>query len=366
MPTAVLQLAALLSGLIGPPGTVAELPSTAEVVAESLPAHVEPDATSVAPERLKKGEKVRVVDADLALGWLTIEPPASAFAWVDRSAVRNVSKETAQVVATSTLARAGVTGARLPGPPLIILKRGAIVRRLDRPELVVGTGRNATTWLAVAPEPGQVRYVRAEGVVWPITANPEPAAVIRVSLEDSKPGSGKTLLPEIASIEAQHLAVLQEPMERWQFSQVRARYEGLIKTLSDPEAVEAVRHRLDEVARHEEIARSARTFQTIVERSRRRDQEVAMTRHRLAQLEGPGRRPFVAEGLLQPSSREVDGRRVYALIGREGNPVAFLDVPPGLDARSSLAKRVGVRGSVRYNEALGTRLIAVKDLEALE
>jgi hypothetical protein len=54
------------------------------------------------------------------------------------------------------------------------------------------------------------------------------------------------------------------------------------------------------------------------------------------------------------------------LIGREGRAVAYLDIPPGLDARPLLSKRVGVRGGVRYNESLGSRLIAVRDLEALD
>ena len=38
---------------------------------------------------------------------------------------------------------------------------------LDRPPLVVGKGGSATTWLAIAPPPGDVRYVRADGVAWP-------------------------------------------------------------------------------------------------------------------------------------------------------------------------------------------------------
>jgi hypothetical protein len=31
-----------------------------------------------------------------------------------------------------------------------------------------------------------------------------------------------------------------------------------------------------------------------------------------------------------------------------------------------MSKRVGVRGSVRYNESLGARLIAVRDLEPID
>jgi hypothetical protein len=74
----------------------------------------------------------------------------------------------------------------------------------------------------------------------------------------------------------------------------------------------------------------------------------------------------VAEGLVQPSSRQVEGRRVYALIGSEGSPIAYLDIPAGMDARPLVAKRVGVRGAVRHDETLGSKLIAVRDLESLE
>ena len=54
------------------------------------------------------------------------------------------------------------------------------------------------------------------------------------------------------------------------------------------------------------------------------------------------------------------------MIGDEGRPVAYLDVPAGLDARPIVSKRVGVRGSVRYEERLGAKLIAVRDFETLE
>jgi hypothetical protein len=180
---------------------------------------------------------------------------------------------------------------------------------------------------------------------------------------------GATALPaEVARIEAEHRGVLGGPIEGWQLGHVRSSYEELLKRTTDPAAADAVRARLDLVARHEEMARSARAIETILARSRRRDQIVAMTRRRLAVLEREGaqRSPYVVEGLIHPSSREVEGRRVYTLIGADGAPVAYLDIPPGLDARPLLVRRVGVRGSVHYNEALGTRLIAVHDLEPLD
>ena len=271
-----------------------------------------------------------------------------------------------RVIAQATVLRAGIADARMPGPPQSVLDRGATVRFLDRPGLIVGTGPKATAWLAVLPPRGEVRYVRADGLTRRRAEPPEIPRETRVAFEETRPQNGTALPPEGAAIEAEHRAVLAQPIERWQLGQVRARYESLLRGLTDPAVVDAVRARLDLVARHERMARSARTFRTLLERSRRLDQEVAITLNRLAERDHPRRRPFVAEGLMQPSSRLVEGHRVYALIGPAGEPIAYLDVPPGLDARPALTKRVGVRGSVRYNEALGTRLIAVKDLEALE
>jgi len=367
LPTTALRIAAMLIGLSGPPGAPADLPADCKVAAASLAAHLEPDTASVAPERLRKGDRVRVLDADRASGWLTIEPPDSAFEWVERSAVRKVSVGVGRVIAADTVVRAGVMGARMPGPPRSVLARGAVVRLLDRPVLVVGAGQNETIWLAVAPRKGEVRYVRADGVVWRTPElPPESHFETRVAFEEVKPRSGPALPPEVVAIDAQHRAALEQPVERWQLGQVRSRYESLLQRASALATADALRGRLALVARHEQIARSARAFRVLLERSRRLDREVAITLHRLAELDHPQRRPFVAEGLIQPSSRLVDGHRVYALIGTSGEPIAYLDVPPGLDARPALTKRVGVRGSVRYSETLGSRLIAVKDLEPLE
>ncbi|MBV8554966.1 MAG: hypothetical protein JO116_05330, partial [Planctomycetaceae bacterium] len=60
------------------------------------------------------------------------------------------------------------------------------------------------------------------------------------------------------------------------------------------------------------------------------------------------------------------GQRVFALIGPDGSTVAYLDIPPGLDVRPLVARRVGVRGTIHYNEDLRARLIAVRDLEPLD
>ena len=77
-------------------------------------------------------------------------------------------------------------------------------------------------------------------------------------------------------------------------------------------------------------------------------------------------RGYDARGMLQASSRKVDGQKVHVLIGPEGTPVAYLAIPPGIPASRLLTRKVGVRGEVHFDESLGARLITVKDLDPLD
>ena len=127
-----------------------------------------------------------------------------------------------------------------------------------------------------------------------------------------------------------------------------------------------MRSRLDQVARYEQATKAARRFIDIVSRSRRRDEDVAKVERKMDASREESQRLFDAVGFVQPSSRQVNGRKIYALIGRKGTAVAYLDIPPGLDPDPLMAHRVGVRGEARFNGDLGTRVIAVSDLENLE
>jgi hypothetical protein len=360
--TLVLPLAALWLGV---PDPAEGFPAAGEVVAASLSAFVAPEASSVAPERLHRGDRVTVIDSNARSGWLTIQPPAGAFSWVEGSAVQTDPTGQARVIAARASVRVGVPKARLPGPPRAELERGATVRLLDRPPLIVG----ATTWLAIEPTAGEVRYVRGESVRIERSEPPrETAAAYRPddAPAASIPGLPPALAAEVSQIEAEHRAALSESVENWRLDGVRKRYELLLKSLTDSAQVSAINDRIAHVASQQEAARAAKLFLTLLARSRHRDHEVDGVRRGLAEAERPRRRPYAAEGMVQATSKQVEGRRVYVMIGSEGTPVAYLDVPPGLDPRPVLAKRAGVRGSVHYNEALGARLIAVKDLEPLE
>ena len=155
-----------------------------------------------------------------------------------------------------------------------------------------------------------------------------------------------------------------QPIEQWRFDGVRAEYQSILKRSGDNPAVEeALRCRLARVTRHEQAAAAAREFQEVLDRTRRRDAEVDRLERRLAAVDRYRTVTYHAIGFVQPSSRLLDGRKLHALIARDGRTIAYLDLPPGLDVEAIGTRRVGVRGAVHYNQELGTRLITVRDLE---
>lgn len=374
MSTFVLGMVALGLGLFqDTPVLERELPANAVVAVESLEVFAESHVTSVATDRLRKGETLRVLDFDPISGWLTIVPPAGSIGWVEKRAVRIGDGRRGEIKTDQTIVRAGLAEGRMPGPPGGRLVRGDMVKLVNRPPLTLGIGPSAVSWTAIELPRTELRFTRASGVRWMEDvrnrASEKARNEIQVGFESPSVDAeqrGIKYSSAIARVEAKHRSIIGGPLESWRLESVRREYGSLLDRSPDADAARRIRTRIEEANEQERAARAARTIRTILDRSKRRDEEVASVREKLAQLERLPRRAYVAEGLVQPSSKRVDGRKVYALIGREGRAVAYLDIPPGLDARPLLSKRVGVRGGVRYNESLGARLIAVRDLESLE
>jgi hypothetical protein len=343
---------------------------------EQLDVFDEPDETGFLTGQLRAGEQVHVLRSEPA-GWVAIAAPADAFDWIDSSGLTMLDDDRARVSAHSAAIRAGNANARLPGPPRRYLKRGTTVRLRERPVLTLPHRDSTHEWRAIDPPEGEVRYVRSFGLAQPgelvesqrIRRRTSAVRSFDTSFRSIGPPADTLNLPAeltaaLTRVEAQHRAILRQPLETWQFDEVERRYQALLTDSLDASGRSIVQRRLAQLRRQQAIARSARQFTDLARESRGRDRTAN------GHLEGNDSKPidetpFDAIGMLQASSKEVDGKRVFALIGEDGLTTAYLSIPPGVDTRRFLASRVGIRGQVRYNEPLRNRLIRVTEMESL-
>jgi hypothetical protein len=362
----------------------------AEVQTERLDVFDRPDDAGFITGRVHRGDRLRIrADRSAGTGWLAIEPLPTAIFWIEQSSleideeeVEHDRRSLAWVNRPQASIRSGHPLARLPGPPRGTLPKGTMVQLVDRQPLNLGQGPEKSRWLAIVPPADQVSYVRAEGVRW-LTPTPPvpPAAEVRASYEQPMPlnqaakqrSSAPSSWPPGVSAELQRIdgiyqvIIASQPIEQWRFETVRAGYQDLLKRAGEqPELEEVLRTRLNRLTQHEQAAKAARTIESILAKSHRRDSEVAAVRKDLARLERTRARSYDAVGFIQPSARKVDGHKVFALIGGQGSTIAYLDIPPGLDPEPFLARRIGVRGQTHFSEDLGTRLITVRDMESID
>lgn len=364
------------------------------VAADQVEVHVQPDEASFGLATLERGDRVRI-RRSRDDGWAEIEPPRGAIGWVDRATLAidrpeenrlhpaaageaGVGAETAgraRMIGRGGVVRAGHLGARMPGPPWVELPGGALVRLVDLPPLRTGRGSSATTWLAIVPPAGASCHVRAESL-GPPPRRPGPSEVLAAYLvpqgEPEQPAKSVAPLPpdaraEIDRLDRMHRSILvDQPVDRWNLQPVRAGYQELLTRWRDQPAVdEALRTRLARVTRHEQAAAAAREFQAVLARSRQRDAQVGLLERRLAEVDQKRTVSYAAVGTVQPSARMMDGHPLHVLVGKQGQTIAYLDMPPGLDVEALGTKRVGVRGTIHYRQDLGTRLITVRDVESV-
>ncbi|MDG3004655.1 hypothetical protein [Paludisphaera mucosa] len=340
----------------------------ARVTAERLEVLDEAGESGYVVAALKRGDAVRVRPSENPRhGWLAIEPPASVLCWVEESALKMAEGEDGSVpriakVRSTTAVRSGNPRAKLPGPPRGSLKPGDRVRLADRPALESGS-KSPQRWRAIAPPPGRAFFVAADGVAWDAaTSPPSPPAEVQTSFTTAGDD------PELRRADGMLLAeTTGQPVEKWRLGAIREAYEARMKQADgDPEKRRTLEARLAQVARYERASKAAQGFVEAASRTRELDSDFARIERKLADAERERSRAYDAVGFIQPSAKMLDGRKLFALIGREGTVVAYLDVPAGLDPQPLTARRVGVRGQSRYNAELKARLIAVRDLVNLE
>jgi hypothetical protein len=339
-----------------------------EVAADRLDVLAEPEDGAFVTSRLERGDPIEVRRA-LADGWLAITPPAGSFHWVDGAAVEPL-RDGRLFVKAATILRYGSAEDRWPGPPRRALLEGMVLVPAREPPLVVADGKRRRTWLAVAVGADEVRFVRASGVAEPKAVvakatRPEPPERRASHADVAKAMPPADLEGPLRRIEGEHRAVVARPMTRWDFAGVRREYQALLASRGDPATRAAVGEKLDQVDREDEMATAAREFEALVRKSRQRDAVLGRVEDDLRDLRMAEDLAYDAEGLLQATSRRVDGEKVFALLDDEGRVVAYLKIPPGVDTTNLVARQVGVRGKSRFDEGLKYRLVDVRDIEAL-
>ena len=344
------------------------------VAVEDLSYLVAPDDAAYSTGILRRGTRV-AVRAEKG-GWATIAAPADAFARVDAAQLRDEADGSCVVASRRATLVHAAEGAGDPGPPCGSLPRGAVVRLLDLPDLVVGRGAGARTYRAVEPDDPGVRYVRVGDLAPPdapaATTGPEVSGRPERLASYEQPASADPDLPpevnaELASIRAAERSTRSVPLESWELGPIRDRYEALLRRSGTDSAVRAaVQARLDRLARDESAVRAARDVARLLRDGDRRDAEIDRLRREVDRARARDDRKYDAQGLMQPSSRRYQGQKVHALIGPEGRAIGYLQIPPGVPVARYMEQKVGVRGIVRFDEGLGARLISVRDIEVIE
>ncbi len=336
-----------------------------QVIVDSLEVMTEPNDSAYSTGTLRRGERVIVLAK--RRGWVTIQPPFGSFDWVDASQVRDQPDGSCVVQANQAIVRFAAESAQMPGPPGSPLDRGTVVRLVDHPELKVGRGETARVWRAIEPREDEVRYLRIEGLADPSASLPQTERQVSYQPESSEADLPAEVAAELASIAAMTRSVKAGSVEIWNLDPVRGRYESLLRQFSDNPSVKAVAQpRLDQAIRDIELAKAARRLAQLLQDSGERDAEVERLQRSLTQARSRSDRKYDAQGLLQASSRRYQGQQVHALIGPDGRAIGYLSIPPGVPVSQFLARKVGVRGIVRFDEGLGARLISVRDLEVIE
>ncbi len=336
------------------------------VIVPRLEVSAEPSEGAFVTAEVNKGDRVEVVKA-LPGGWLAIAPPDGAFLWVDDVDVDVTRAGRVVVKAATTTLHLGREGVDRPGPPRTTVAEGSVLIPVRRALMTYGFGRSRRVWRAVEVDKDDVQFVRADGVAGTTNGSIRPPAPERRASAEVDPAD---LPPEVVGplreIEATRRSVVSGPIERWDLEPVRKGYQALLAKQTVPSAKAAVQDRLDRVDREAELAKSARAFEAIVRKSRGRDAIVAQAKATVHDLRVAEALAFDAEGLLQATAKRVDGEKVASLLGDDGQIVAYLKIPPGLDTTNLLARQVGVRGRSRFNESLRFRLLEVRQIEPLD
>jgi hypothetical protein len=333
-----------------------------EAILESAEVFTAPDPRSYVTGVLRSGDRVRV-SARAGDGFLSILPPGDAFDWIPEDALEIRDGRIGTVTAADVMVRSGCDEAKLPGPPALRLARGAIVLLLDRPPITLNHAGGPRTWRAISPLEEDRRYVLASDLRRVAPGESAPPARGKVQNVSQPAAVPDARIDDPEALRREFRGVLAQPLENRDFRNLIERAESSLRAAKAPETRGALEVLLGELGIQERVASAARRFHSAVAKTRKVDRGIS---NRAIDPFAP--RPRHDEtGLLGPSDKQLNGIKVYVLYSNEtGKVLAYLQLPPGINADGLVGRVVGVDGTFSYSESLGARVMEVRDVEAID
>jgi hypothetical protein len=282
---------------------------TAYVHAPAVDLHAQPDDASPRLGTLQRGTPLRV-RRYLGDTWAEIDPPDSAWGWVDASAVkRTPNSPQLTVSADYTPVRPGLGRDRRRLGPITELHRiGDRLTLVDARPLVDRDQAPPITYLPVELDPRYPWYVRRESL------NPFPPrdALPRGELTSGWPQPFET-------------------QNNSEDSSQNPQHPRIMLSIAPPPARAELANRIfpDERPGHPPA---------------------------------PRRTPD-ASGTLLSSSRLVEGERAWVLIDPAGQIAAFVLVPTGFDPKRWNGRKVELFGEVHFSETHHVKIIRARQIE---
>lgn len=327
-----------------------EAPRRAAVKVEMAELRVMPSERSEyhVTNRVPKGTVLEVVgEADG--GWLKVKPPVGSATWINARYLRSptAGRDSPIISAEGETVPTypGSAEASLGRRPAIVgarLKVGSLVRCLANPQPpdMDGTG----SWVAIAPPPGEVRYVKASAL------EAGSATFTPASPGASDTGSaGAGSLPVARTPSANGGESAEELWKRAYSAHVSRRHEEAARYYEEA-AAEASRSNPQLAAAASAQARALRAW---LASNRTSSSFTASTATLSPPGESPRAQPVGAyRGTLRRAGRDIDGQRTYYLdVHVQGGlrlPGFYVTGGPGVDLAPFAGRDVQLSGTPLY------------------
>jgi hypothetical protein len=285
--------------------------------------------------KLVQNDVVRVLrESPTQKGWLAIEPPRGSFSWIKADAVVPTGPSMA-VVKEETTARPGSSLTNdPPNVEQVSVKAGSLVIILDKPNQAAGG-----TWLPIQPPPSEVRYI------------PNDAVKLQQFAKATPPTSGTSLASNPL------IAQADQALSLGQTDRARKLYKDAADQTTDQSQKIYCLNRLNSLhasgwsaAQPGPPTNAGRVVGQTA--SLVRPAAAAKSLYDTGNTWTPGGLNYPSQwsvwGILQPTAFARDGKPMYVLTNKQGQPLLYATIPSGRTLRDYVGKTVSLYGPISY------------------